>query len=172
MIFSIREARQEDTHYVMDVDIKCFEYPWPAEFWGDASEFYKIVVGTYYGTPVAMAVYAVGSVICPTFCYEAPDNVFTILKLAVKKDYRRRGLGRLLANHVKGMAYAAKSDCVLSIVPESICLPGSERDASVWLRKMGFEAKHVIPDCFQNCGESEDGYLFEWSNNANQSRSS
>jgi ribosomal protein S18 acetylase RimI-like enzyme len=168
MIFSIREARREDAHYVMDIDIKCFEYPWTAEFWGDASEFYKIVVGTYYGTPVGMAVYAVGSVICPTFCYEAPDNAFTILKVGVKKDFQRHGLGRLLVNDIKGIACAAKAEGVLSIVPESICLPDSDRDASGWLNKVGFEAKHIIPRCFTNCGESEDGFLFEWNNNAHQ----
>lgn len=167
MIFSIRKTTKEDAQYVMDIDLKCFEYPWPTDFWFEASAYYDIVVGTYYGTPVGMAVYTNGPVICPTFCYEPNDQIITMLKVGVKKSFRNKGLGKLLVNHIKGIAWAAKSRSIVTIAPESICTP-SEQDVSGWLRKVGFEGRNIIPGCFTNCGEAEDGYLFEWENNADQ----
>lgn len=168
MIFSIRKATREDLQYVMDIDLKCYEYPWSSDFWHDAAS-YETVVGTFYGTPVGMAVFANGPVICPTFCHDVPEGVFTLLKLAVKERFRRRGLGRMLLNYIKGVAWTAKSETLISIVPESICLPGSKYDASVWLNRMDFEARNIIPACFTNCGEAEDGYLFEWVKRENKS---
>lgn len=161
MICSIREAKDEDAQYVMDIDIKCFGYPWTPDFWADTSKTYQTLVATFYGTPVAMAVYSKGPVICPTFCYEAPEGVHTLLKVAVKEKYRRHGIGKMLVNRVKGNAYSAKSETLLAIVPESLCVPSSSKDASVWLGNCGFRAKQIIPACFTDCGEVEDGFLFE-----------
>lgn len=160
MICSIREAREEDAHYVMDIDLKCFTYPWSAEFWADQEDFYKTLVATWYGTPVAMAVYSVGSVICPTFCYDADDGDFTILKVGVKKNYRNKGIGRHLVNHIKRVADGVKATSVLAISPESSCLPPGN-NAGSWMRKLGFKGKGIIPGCFIDCGDAEDGYLFE-----------
>jgi len=150
-MYGVRPATSEDVHYILDIDIKCFDDPWPAEHWRLVGDQLNVAVATYYGTPIAMVVFTLAQT-------ETGLPFVTMTKLAVKEPYRNRGIGRTLLRNVEGFGRNADATGIWTTVPESKCK--GERNIADWLAKFGFKAVGVNRGCFDAYGYSEDGYLF------------
>ena len=153
MVFRVRDANGEDAHHVIDIDIKCFDDPWPPDYWRVATEDFKINVATFYGTPIGMAVFMLAE-------SEDGKQFIHLAKVAVKPAYRKRGVGSLLMRSIDEFGLHAGAGWAWLTVPESIC--HGARSIAGWMAKVGFKAQAVHKDCFQSFGQSEDGYLFQY----------
>lgn len=151
-MITVRQAKGEDVHYILDLDIKCFDDPWPAEHWRLASGEVNVAVATWYGTPVGMVVFTL---------LETQDSMrfVSMTKLAVKESFRNRGFGTMLLQTVEDFTHEVKASGICITIPESKCT--GERTPADWLAKVGFKAVGVNRKCFEAYGVSEDGYLFQ-----------
>ncbi len=153
MTTNIRQPQVHDANYLLDIDIKCFDDPWPVEKWkvilvnNDISK----LVSTSYGCPTGFIIWKRDSISLP------------IIRFAVKPTYRNQGTGLQL---LKAVCLGARQLAIPRIVipvPESLCCPGEPRDVSHWLLKRGFKlnGNHSILKegaiCF---GQVEDAFLF------------
>lgn len=146
-MLNVRPATGEDVHYLLDIDVKCFDYPWSAEHWRVVGSTVNIAVATYYGTPIGMVVFAGAE-------SEKGVPFVTMVKLAVKESFRNRGIGETLLLTVVEFGRKIESTGVRAVVPES-------SNAIDWLIKMGFKASGVDRECFDLYGIKEDGYMFQ-----------
>ena len=76
-MIGFRAAEQKDAHYLIDIDIKCFDYAWTPEDWRQIAKDCVACVATWNGTPVGMAIF-----------YNDHAGSIEIVKIAVKKPYR------------------------------------------------------------------------------------
>ena len=145
-----RAAEERDAHYLIDIDIKCFDYAWMPEDWRQVSKTCVACVATWCGTPVGMAIFA-----------KTPEGDVEIVKVAVKSCYRNRGIARRLLYNCALYARETHAPRLLMLVPESRLRPGERDDISAWLTKLGFRAGiPLLRDYFTFYGQPEDGVLF------------
>ena len=149
-MIQFRAAEERDAHYLIDIDIKCFDYAWMPEDWRQASKTCVGTVATWYGTPIGMAIFAKT---------EAGD--IEIVKIAVKKPYRNRGVASQLLLNCAIYAREIHIPRMVMLVPEGRLRPGEPDDISTWLTKLGFRAQApLLRDYFTFYGQAEDGVLF------------
>ena len=148
MSFQVRGVVESDAHSLLDIDIKCFDCPWTPTKWSDICRTHAIAVATCYDVPIGFGV-----------CLRIGTEV-ELKKVAVKRTFRRHGLGRRLLSAC--IEFAVLHDCtrLFTIVPESHVYPGPECIGS-WLVKTGFRAqKPFIKNHFRLYGEPEAGVTF------------
>lgn len=146
--FHVRDAVEGDLAHIVDIDIKTFENPWSSEEW--CARHHQVLVATYFGTPVGVMA------LCRT-----SDGDLDVRKLAVKQSYRGRGIGRLLLAAAARCAQQARCVCLFMVLPERSICPGSPKDLSRWLTRLGFRAvTPILAGHFSVCGETEDGVKF------------
>lgn len=150
MSINFRATTAQDSHYLIDIDLKCFDTALTPEEWREINASCLGAVATWYGTPIGMIV-----------TRRTEENDVEVVRLAVKKPYRRLGIGRrLLQNAVAHAREVASTRCFV-IVPETSLAPGEPDELSVFLSKCGFRAeKPLLRDHFHSCGTTEDGVVF------------
>ena len=149
-MIGFRAAEQKDAHYLIDIDIKCFDYAWTPEDWRQVAKDCMACVATWNGTPVGMAIF-----------YNDHAGSIEIVKIAVKKPYRNVGIARRLLYNCALYARELCATRLLMVVPEGKLRPGDPEDISQWLGKLGFRAQvPLLRDFFTFYGESEDGVVF------------
>lgn len=146
MIFGIRDVKKEDFTHLFDCDVKCFDYVWSDEEWEFAATNYAIKVAHWYGTPVGFGVFMLGE-----------KKAVSILKIGVKPNLRKRGIGRGLFREAAMFADQMGAKELNCIVPESLCRPNEPQCILGWLTKMGLKGSGII----QNYLHNEDGYCFQ-----------
>lgn len=146
---SIRSIMIKDLNWLMDIDIKSYEYPWSIEQWKKLADGlqYVILVALVKNVPVGFV------------AYDRTQGEVEILRIAVKPSYRRKGIGtKLLYTVEKG---AGTLNRIRIVVPEIQCFPGHEDDVSQWLLKRGYVAvPPILKNHFQFCGNNIDGFTF------------
>ncbi len=149
-MIEFRASRREDAHYLLDIDLKCYEFSWLPEDWRTISKDSFATVATYNKTPIGMSVF-----------YRTMYNDIEVLKLAVKPAYRNLGIGsRLLFNTIL-YGQEIRADRTILVVPESRLRPGREDDLSQWLLRRGFRAQiPLLRNYYTFYGQPEDGVLF------------
>jgi len=149
-MIAFRAAEQKDAHYLIDIDIKCFDYAWTPEEWRQVGKYCVACVATWNGTPVGMAI----------FCNDHAGSI-EIVKIAVKKAYRRLGIARRLLYNCILYARELYATRLVMVVPESTLQPGNPEDVSEWLTQLRFRAQvPLLKDYFTFYGEPEDGVVF------------
>lgn len=149
-MLALRGSRPEDAHYLIDIDIKCFEFPWSPAQWRRASADCMACVVTWKDTPVGMAVFRKNHL-----------GDVEIVKLGVKKPFRKLGVSRALILNCAIYAREVASPFLVLIVPERRLCPGDPEDLSAWLTRLGFRARTPLyKDYFKFYGEREDGVMF------------
>ena len=151
---SIRPAIKSDAPYLIDIDIKSFDHSWLDDDWAivwddnDAS----IHVAVVYGNPIGFMA---------TERQEYNGKFLNhIYKLAVREQFRRQGIGRMLLACAyeeakkNGMGYLSLS------VPDSLLRESNPRCCLPWLQKMGFEAVETVTENEFIWGQKEDVILF------------
>ncbi len=153
MLTNIRQPQIGDVNYLFDIDLKCFDDPFPADKWKQVltAEGISKLISTSYGNPSGYVFWTPG------------DTTATIMRIAVKPTYRNQGAGQQLLNAVCLNARQRSVPRVSIPVPESLCCPGDPRDASRWLLNRGFRTngRHSILKDHATCfGKVEDAFLF------------
>lgn len=135
---------------MLDLDIKCYEYPLTHAQWRDASQTAIGAVATFNGNLVGMVM------------FRKVDCDVEVLRLAVSPLHRRQGLGRRLLWNVILYGRQISAHRVCLVVPERQVSPGSPEDLSGWLTKFRFTAGRTIRDAYYSYGEPEDGVEFSF----------
>jgi ribosomal protein S18 acetylase RimI-like enzyme len=150
MSLVFRETRPADAHYLIDIDIKCFEHAWTPEEWRETSETSLGAVATWHGVPIGMSI-----------SRRSLEGDVEVVKVGVKPPYRNNGIGRHLLQNCILHARDIMATRLFTIVPESAIAPGQPQDLSTWLSKLGFRAeKPLLRNHFYSYGQSEDGVTF------------
>jgi len=149
-MIGFRAAEQKDAHYLIDIDIKCFDYAWTPEEGRQVSKYCGACVATWNDTPVGMAV----------FCNDHMGSI-EIVTVAVKKPYRNMGIARRLIFNCILYARELCATRLVMVVPESRLRPGEPDDLSGWLKRLQFRAQvPLLTNHFTFYGEPEDGVVF------------
>jgi ribosomal protein S18 acetylase RimI-like enzyme len=149
-MLEIRATTEKDAHYLLDIDIKCFEYAWLPDDWRKAGKNCLACVATWNGTPIAVVIFS-----------NNQCGGIDIAKIAVKAAYRNQGIARRLLYNCALYARETGAVELLMLVPESRLRPGEPDDISRWLMRLGFRAEvPLFKDWFEFYGEREDGVLF------------
>lgn len=80
-----RQLRRADIDYLVKIDQDCFEKPWRLEHWEQALRTDSVMVATFWGTPVGYILW----------------RGDTVVRFAVKRNHRRKGLATNLFNALK-----------------------------------------------------------------------
>lgn len=145
----IRAATKNDAHYLFDIDLKCFDFPWSIHEWRIFGQACLGTVATHNSVPVGMVL------------FKANDDDLLIVKIGVKHEFRRQGIGRALVDNCLQYARDTNLLTLSMVVPETLLRPGDPDDVSGWLTTTGF--KPTIPllsQHFEMYGKSEDGVRF------------
>lgn len=149
-MIQVRPTTERDAHYLLDIDIKCFDYAWLPDDWRAAAKDALACVATWNETPVGMVI----------FSYNNYGGV-EIEKIAVKAPYRHHGIARRLLYNCALYAKEIGALELLMVVPESRLRPGDPDDISAWLLKLGFRASlPLLKNWFVFYGKPEDGVVF------------
>lgn len=149
-MFNVRDAREGDTNYVFDIDLKCFDTAWTPDDWREKSEQYRILVCTYFGTPVAVVV------------FREHEGAVEIAKLAVKKQFRLKGIANNLLDDVAKWANTRGLHRMSLMVPEYLADVNHPHNIIGWLIKTRFRGTSPwVAGAFSVCGEPEAGIIFE-----------
>ncbi len=149
-MIEFRAAEQRDAHYLIDIDIKCFDFAWTPEEWRQISKYCVACVATWNGTPIGMAI----------FHNDHAGNI-EIVKVAIKKPYRHMGIARRLIFNCILYARELYATQLVMVVPESRLRPDDPEDLSEWLTRLCFRAQvPLLKNYFTFYGEPEDGVVF------------
>ncbi len=145
-----RAATERDAHYLLDIDIKCFDYAWMPEDWRKVSLNCVACVAVWNDAPIGMAIFA-----------RTNEGDVEIVKIAVKEPFRNQGIGRHLINNCVLYAREINAPSLVMIVPEGRLRPGDPDDLSRWFPRLGFRARSpLLKDRFSFYGKTEDAVLF------------
>jgi ribosomal protein S18 acetylase RimI-like enzyme len=149
MPIMIRSAIRDDLQHLFDIDLKCFDIPWTIDEWKYCGGGESLVhVATVDLTPVGMVIYH-------------PAECLSIVKLAVKPQFRLRGISRLLLEHCVRCANDNGSQRISITVPETIIYCTDTDNISPWLDKLHFYATTpLLKDHYDIYGRLEDGIVF------------
>lgn len=147
----VRPAYPTDLNYVMDIDLKSYEYPWTQDDWqtiNDDKTYHKFVA-TLSTRPIGFAIWT------------KEENEAVIIRLAVKRSHQRQGAGSRLLEALETDALTNSCSIISIIVPEFNCCPKSADDVSQWLLNRGFKTMlPIIPQYALMYGQFVDGFKF------------
>jgi GNAT superfamily N-acetyltransferase len=145
----IRAATKNDAHYLFDIDLKCFDFPWTLQEWRIFGQTCLGTVATDKSVPIGMVL------------FRADDTDLNIVKIGVKSEHRRLGVGRALIASCLQYAKDTNLLAVQMIVPETLLRPGDPDDISPWLSSVGFiPTVPLLRDFYEMYGRVEDGVRF------------
>lgn len=153
MIPLLRPALGNDVNFLIDIDLKCYDYPWSVDEWRllALNPACSVTLATINMEPVGFVAW--GKVIA--------KKEAEILRLAVKPAYRNSGVGSLLLGSIEIEANEYGMQKIVLIVPEIHCFPNHRNDVSQWLLTRGYKAtKPILKNHFDMYGSKVDGFKF------------
>lgn len=153
---TIRHAVERDAPYLVDIDVKCYDYAWLDDdwslLWDDTS--ISILVAIVYGQPVGFIV---------TEREEHEGQLLNhIYKVAVKDKFRGNNVGKKLLAAAYEEAKRAGMEYLSLAIPESMTRVDNPRYCVPWIQKMGFTATETLHDEITTFGVKEDVILFKF----------
>jgi len=153
MIPSLRPALGNDINFLIDIDLKSYDYPWLVDKWR------SLALNSV--CTVTLATMNMGPVGFVAWKKKIADKEAEILRLAVKPAYRNNGAGSLLLGSVEVDANENGIQKITLIVPEIHCFPNHKNDVSQWLLARGYQAiKPIFKNYFDMYGSKVDGFKF------------
>lgn len=136
----IREYETKDFKYIMEIDKEAFSPRNPA---------YDVYIYVTYGSDLLVADIG-GRVVGYIAVMDIDKDTSKIVSLAVKKEFRGRGIGtKLLSTAIERCKERGKKKILLEVRVSNYI-------AQRLYKKMGFEIVDVIPNYYQ---DGEDAYL-------------
>ncbi len=140
----IRWMIRRDVFDVLDIEQKCFEFPW------DEDTFIRCLrQRNAIGMVIERDERIVGFMV-----YELHKNRLHVLNFAVHPDFRRMGVGQQMIGKLVGKLDHTRRRCILLEVRET------NLAAQLFFRSMGFLAVGVLENFYDDT--TEDAYLFEY----------
>lgn len=130
--FTIRVADWKDIDTLMDIDLKCFDFPWNPAYWGRRFEESQmaLIVDTSDGVPAGLLM------------GELLEDGLVIEKIGVKPAYRRQGASRLLLDACDDLTIQCpESPMDHIVIPEPWLYRDSPDCIAPWLKAVGFKAR-------------------------------
>jgi GNAT superfamily N-acetyltransferase len=153
MTLSLRPALGNDINFLVDIDLKSYDYPWSIDKWQSLAFDPTCVI--------VLAIINVEPVGFVAWRKKTAIKEAEILRLAVKPAYRKCGVGSLLLSSVEITACESGLQEIVIIVPEVYCFPGHKNDVSQWLLARGFRAvAPIFKNYFDLYGSKVDGFKF------------
>ncbi len=146
----IFDASSDDVNFLIDVDIKSYQYPLTHK------QMVKISQGKNYAISLATE----GDLVIGYLIWQH-SKVAKLLRLGVKPAYRRLGTGTLLLTLFELDAIQQGFLVCETTVPEINCFPGHPDDVSLWLRHRGYKAVETKHNYTCMYGEKIDGIRFQ-----------
>lgn len=152
MSVNFRPTTENDAHYLLDIDLKCYDTALTPDEWRELQKSAQGAVATWCETPIGMII-----------SRRTEEGDVEVMRVAVKAPWRNIGIGkRLMLNAVAHARDIGSTRCFV-IIPESQIDPGKPHDLSGWLFKLGFRAEvPLLKDHFVSCGQLEDGVVFSF----------
>ncbi len=139
----IRWMIRRDMADVLGIEDHSFEFPWSEE---------DFVHCLRQRNCIGMVAECEGRVV-GFMIYELHKNRLHILNFAVHRNFRRRGIGKEMANKLLGkLSNQRRSRILLEVRETNLC-------AQVFFRAAGFRAVGVLRDFYED--SDEDAYLME-----------
>lgn len=124
----IRIMARKDLPAVFDIEYENFENPWSEE------EFIESFTIRNYMRKVSEC----NEIVNGFMIYGVYDDMFDIFNFAVHPDYKRKGVGSKMLNHIKNKLSSSGRNKISLIVRERNLL------AQLFFRKNGFKAIGII----------------------------
>ena len=113
-MIGFRASEPKDAHYLLDIDIKCFDYAWLPSDWRIVAQHCVACVTIWNGRHIGMAIFGKNA-----------DGDVQVVKLAVKSAYRHRGIATgLMRNYGLSMQRDSRST-TRAVGPRNLALPRS-----------------------------------------------
>lgn len=154
MNLEIRQTRDSDAHYLVDIDRKSYEHPFDVRDWQSLAIDFP---------SWDMCIASVDQHHCGYSVAEdnRADGIVTVHRLGVSPQYRRRGIGSLLMHRIEYKALANHATAIEIPVPETSCRgPNDPYDVSEWLKKLGYRCTRSCEAMFTAYGKAIEGYIF------------
>lgn len=136
----------DDRAALLNIDLKCWDFPWTEDLWQHAVDNYRILVARYRGERLGYSVFGRDM---------SQDRTIRIMKIGVRPAYRRFGVGKQLLLATLAMCKGYEVEAWL---PEDYVYRG----AGQWLLKHGFVAFGVKSNVYTGFGGLEDAILFKY----------
>lgn len=139
----IRWMIRKDLPTVLNIEERCFEYPWGEE------DFIKTLrQRTIIGMVAERGDQVVGFMI-----YELHKFRIHVLSMAVDPDYSRQGIGRIMVEKlISKLSYQRRNRVLLEVRETNL-------PAQMFFKSMGFKAVGILNHFYDDC--DEDAYMFE-----------
>lgn len=135
-----------DRAALLNIDMKCYDFPWPEHVWQQAVENYQILVARHRGDQIGYSVFGRDA---------AKDNTVRIMKLGVRPGYRNQGVGKQLLLSTLVMCKGFEVEAWL--MEDEVY-----RGAGQWLLKNNFRAFDVKRDVCTGLNGNEDAIIFRY----------
>jgi GNAT superfamily N-acetyltransferase len=146
----IRATTKKDIHYLLDIDLKCFEFPWTIDEWKTLGERCLGTIATVNRTPIGFVLFR-----------SDDDGDMEIVKIAIKPGYRRHGIASRLLDNCVRFARETRTHCLHLVIPERLVYPDTPDEISGWLCHVQFQPTvPLLRDRFEYYGRLEDGIRF------------
>lgn len=155
----IRLTRPTDINIVVDLDLKCYDYPWAFVEWQQAindngkNGKARIVLLEVDKKPAGFAMWQIGL-----------DNIVRVQRFGILPKYRNKGLGFALMSYMRVFCegHISRPEKMQVVVPHIYCVPGDPENVAPFLTKCGFHATgEILPEVGVMYGNPVEGYVFE-----------
>lgn len=154
----IRLSRPTDINNLTTLDLKCYPYPLKLEEWqklvnqSGQRDVPRIVMIEVMRQAVGFAMWN----------YDWEKKVTNLIRLAILKQYRMKGLAKILMRKCEMESCKSGMGSIRTIISDIHCCPGDPDDVSDFLMKIGFHTTgEIVRDFRKMYGNMVDGYVFE-----------
>lgn len=138
-------------HYLKNIDIKSYEFPWDDEYWNSEAEKSILKLWMKDGKPYGFTAYRFVNVKNILKSGDIEGTIVHILKLAVHPDWRNKGIGAALLRNIEEAARLQKVVILVIILHEE------NSEGRDWIIKRGFKGNSLHLELFP---DGRDGYGF------------
>ncbi len=139
----IRWMIRKDLPTVLNIEERCFEYPWRDE------DFIRCLRQRNVIGMVAER----GDQVLGFMIYELHKFRLHVLSMAVDPDYSRQGIGRIMVEKlISKLSYQRRNRVTLEVRETNL-------PAQLFFKSMGFRAVGILNHFYDDC--DEDAYMFE-----------
>ena len=133
----IRWMIRRDLPTVLNIEERCFEYPWKEE------DFIRCLRQRNCIGMVAER----GDQVLGFMIYELHKTRLHLLSMAVDPDYSRQGIGRIMVEYlISKLSYQRRNWLVLEVRESNL-------PAQLFFKSLGFRAVGILNQFYDDCGE-------------------
>lgn len=154
MDLDIRPFQLGDAPHILNIDLKCSEFPFDIEDWQMIKSYFphwEILMAVIRKQPCAFIMYD----------YDSENRVGNLHKFAALPYALKAGVIGYLIDVISNTALLRGFTHLELIVPSNSCRGGNDTyDRSSLLLRNNFKCTKIITEAFEAYGEADDGFVF------------